>query len=90
MSTFAVLGQFPGYVVSYFYLDLNGKRRQEKHGGRGVSILDWMYTGGGGAFRCVLCATGGRWAVLKSGKSAYVINGRPHRTNTGQRFILIK
>ena len=29
-------------------------------GGGGSQIIDWTYArGGGGSFRCVLCATGG-------------------------------
>ena len=40
------------YIVPY--LDLNVKKRG------GGQILGWMYArGGGGSFRCVLCATGG-------------------------------
>ena len=49
---------FPGHVVSYFYLDLNEKRRQEKKGGGSDYWLD-VRKRGGGSFRWVLCATGG-------------------------------
>ena len=34
--------------------------RQGKNRGGASQILDWTYArGGGGSFRCVLCATGG-------------------------------
>ena len=51
----------------------NGKRL-----GGGLRFLAGCTQEGGGSFRCVLCATGGGGGVQKSGKNAYVINGRPH------------
>ena len=36
------------------------KKEDGKKWGGGSHILGWMYArGGGGSFRCVLCATGG-------------------------------
>ena len=36
------------------------KKEGKKQKGGGPQILGWMYAkGGGGSFRCVLCATGG-------------------------------
>ena len=44
----------PYLSLTWFHLDLN-----VKEGGGGL-ISGWMYArGGGGSFRCVLCATGG-------------------------------
>ena len=59
-------GQFPGHLVSYFHLDLNEKRRQEKK--RGSQILDWMYARGGGGHSDAYCVQQGGRGGLKFGK----------------------
>ena len=53
------------------------KKDDRKNKG-GSQVLGCMYArGGGGVFRCVLCATRGVGGSKKTGKNAYVINGRP-------------
>ena len=42
-----------------FHLDLNEKSRQGKNGGGLRFLAGRTQEGGGGSFRCVLCATGG-------------------------------
>ena len=47
------------YCFQENYLSFIYNKTGKKRGG-GSQILDWMYArGGGGSFRCVLCATWG-------------------------------